>query len=206
MSEGFLRRWARLKGAGEAPPDAAPVPTPVPAPTPASGRTAGQPPVAVPPTLAEAAQLGADADFGRFVAPGVDSAVRRLALKRMFADPHFNAIDGLDIYMGDYTQADPIPAAMMAALQHARSVFPVTEEEQVQDKDKDKAQAQAQDKAQDKDKPGIATAAGDQDPAALPSSDPAAPARADPASPTRTDPAEPPGTPAITPHADETTV
>ncbi|WEF35322.1 DUF3306 domain-containing protein [Pseudoduganella chitinolytica] len=108
-AEGFLRRWARLKSTGASEPVA---PPPVEAPaTPA------------PPTLADVAQLGADADFSRFVAPGVDGTVRRLALKKLFADPHFHTPDGLDIYMGDYTKADPIPAAMMAALHHARNVF-----------------------------------------------------------------------------------
>jgi hypothetical protein len=107
---GFLRRWSLLKsGAAEeavAPP-----------------AVVAEPARPAPPSLADVAQLGADADFSRFVAPGVDGTVRRLALKNLFADPHFNVPDGLDIYMGDYTRADPIPAAMMAALHHARNVF-----------------------------------------------------------------------------------
>ncbi|GGY87050.1 DUF3306 domain-containing protein [Pseudoduganella plicata] len=173
MPEGFLRRWSRLKATGE--PEAVPARPAAPASAPvAVGEAAPLP------TLADVAQLGADADFSRFVAPDVDSAVRRLALKKMFADPHFNAIDGLDIYMGDFTKADPIPAAMMAALQHARSVFgPASEDED---------------------------ARAVRDPAEPPASDPAEPSQADPASPTHTDPAEPAGTPAITPHTDETTV
>lgn len=171
MPEGFLRRWSRLKATAEPEPA---VPVPVPA---APADDAESAPL---PTLADVAQLGADADFSRFVAPDVDSAVRRLALKKLFADPHFHAIDGLDIYMDDFTRADPIPAAMMAALQHARSVFGPPAEE----------------------KDGQA----ERDPAEPPLSDPAEPAEADPASPTHTDPAEPAGTPAITPHTDETTV
>ncbi|AXA91541.1 DUF3306 domain-containing protein [Massilia sp. YMA4] len=110
QSAGFLRRWSRLKS-GVTEEAVAPAPA------------VAEPARPAPPTLADVAQLGADVDFSRFVAPGVDGAVRRLALKKLFADPHFNVPDGLDIYMGDYTQASPIPAAMMAALQHARNVF-----------------------------------------------------------------------------------
>ena len=29
-------------------------------------------------------------------------------MKKLFADPHFNVMDGLDIYVGDYTQPDPL--------------------------------------------------------------------------------------------------
>lgn len=182
MAEGFLRRWSRIKSAGEpaAPVDTAPAPATAFAPATAPARE----PASLP-TLADVAQLGTDADFGRFVAPEVDSAVRRLALKKMFADPHFNAVDGLDIYMSDYTKADPIPAAMMAALQHARSVFGGGDEEK---------------------EAGTA-----RDPAEPPFPDPAEPAEQEQADPaalaltlthTHGDPASTPAPPA---HADETT-
>jgi len=75
------------------------------------------------PTLADAAMLDADSDYSAFVARGVDADVRRLAMKKLFADPHFNRIDGLDIYMGDYNLASPVSPAMLASLSHARSVF-----------------------------------------------------------------------------------
>ena len=44
-------------------------------------------------------------------------------MKKLFADPHFNIGDGLDLYMGDYNRPDPIPAAMMSALRHTESFF-----------------------------------------------------------------------------------
>lgn len=75
------------------------------------------------PTLDDAAQLTADSDFSAFVARGVDAAVRRTALKKLFADPHFNAMDGLDVYIGDYTQPSPVSDAMLASLAHARQVL-----------------------------------------------------------------------------------
>jgi hypothetical protein len=75
------------------------------------------------PTLADAGRLNAQSDYSAFVARGVDSAVRRLAMKKLFADPHFNVIDGLDIYMADYNLPDPVSPAMLASLSHARNVL-----------------------------------------------------------------------------------
>lgn len=76
-----------------------------------------------PPTLDDVALLTSEADFSRFVAPGVDETVRRSALKKLFADPHFNVMDGLDVYIEDYHNFTPIPAAVLAALDHARSLL-----------------------------------------------------------------------------------
>lgn len=111
-NEGFLQRWARLKAEPEAPelPLAAPSPAPVATDTPL-------------PILDDAAQLTAESDYSAFVARGVDSSVRRLAMKKLFADPHFNVVDGLDIYMGDYNVPDPVSAAMLASLTHARGAL-----------------------------------------------------------------------------------
>jgi hypothetical protein len=141
LEEGFLRRWARRKTEiqegrvpepGLAPQAAAAetVDTPLPvqvteaalpaaAPAPAP---APVPPAALP-TMEDVASLDADSDFSAFVARGVDQAVRRGALKKLFADPHFNVMDKLDIYIDDYTQASPVSAAMLASLSHAKSVF-----------------------------------------------------------------------------------
>ena len=125
--EGFFRRWARLKSSGgdAAPAEGPRAPTP---PVPASEPPAGAmqegeaPPRAPLPTLEDAARLTPDADFSAFVAKGVDQSVRRLALKKLFADPHFNAIDGLDIYMNDYNKAAPLTPAMLASLKHAQGL------------------------------------------------------------------------------------
>ncbi len=129
--EGFLRRWSRLKSSGgrtapaEAPcPSAeAPCVPPVPVSAPAaSAAPEAEAPRAPLPTLEDAARLTPDADFSAFVAKGVDQSVRRLALKKLFADPHFNAIDGLDIYMNDYNKAAPLTPAMLASLKHAQGL------------------------------------------------------------------------------------
>jgi len=43
----------------------------------------------------------------------VDPSVQQAALKKMFSDPHFNVMDGLDIYIDDYSKPDPIPLEML---------------------------------------------------------------------------------------------
>jgi hypothetical protein len=73
--------------------------------------------------MADVANLTRDSDYAPFIARGVDQAVQRGAMKKLFADPHFNLMDGLDIYIGDYNTPDPIPAAMLALLDHAKGVL-----------------------------------------------------------------------------------
>jgi len=138
--EGFLKRWSRLKATGgemaEAPATKAPAPAvhpaTAPAPQPAAAARAAAsladpPPAgaqqATMPTLADAARLTPDADFSSFVARDVDKAVQRMALKKLFADPHFHVMDGLDMYMDDYNIPSPVSAAMLASLDHARSAL-----------------------------------------------------------------------------------
>jgi hypothetical protein len=116
-SEGFLQRWSRLKAepVAPAPVEVAPAPAVAPAAEPEAD-------VALP-TLADAAALDAGSDYSAFVGRGVDASVRRLAMKKLFADPHFNVKDGLDIYMGDYNIPSPVSEAMLASLSHARNIF-----------------------------------------------------------------------------------
>jgi hypothetical protein len=144
--EGFLRRWARRKTEiqeGRAvPPAAASEPGHMPAPAVGAGGAAAAEAVDAPlqaqaagavvperasappsPTMEDVALLNADSDFSGFVARGVDQAVRRSALKKLFADPHFNVMDKLDIYIDDYTKPSPVSAAMLASLSHAKSTF-----------------------------------------------------------------------------------
>jgi len=115
MSAGdFFNRWSRRKSEAAAEP-AAPAPGAVTPVVPAEDLP--------PPTLEEVAALGPDADFRRFVQPGVDEAVRRSAMKKLFSDPRFNVMDGLDIYIDDYNKFEPLPAAMLAMLEHAKPVL-----------------------------------------------------------------------------------
>ncbi|MDP3669014.1 MAG: DUF3306 domain-containing protein [Telluria sp.] len=75
------------------------------------------------PTLADVEGLTAESDYAAFLVKGVDEAVKRGAMKKLFALPQFNIMDGLDIYVGDYSQPDPLPPGMLEALNHARSAL-----------------------------------------------------------------------------------
>jgi hypothetical protein len=137
--EGFFSRWSRRKAqrrAGESPPteptrdaprpqaveSAAPIDAPPVAAQPVSaaprvdGDAQGSP-VSPLPTLADVAQLTPTSDFSRFVATGVEPSVQHAALKTLFSDPHFNVMDGLDVYIDDYNTPNPIPDAMRRRLQ-----------------------------------------------------------------------------------------
>ncbi|MFC5549027.1 DUF3306 domain-containing protein [Massilia aerilata] len=137
--EGFLRRWARRKNevregrapapepVAEAPLNAAAFAAPAAEPVQAPLESAAEPrplPAERPlPTMDDVAALKADSDFSGFVARGVDQAVRRSALKKLFADPHFNVMDRLDVYIDDYNKPSPMSEAMLASLNHAKSTF-----------------------------------------------------------------------------------
>lgn len=85
-----------------------------------------------PPTLDEARLLTPASDFRRFVAPDVAPEVKSTALKKLFADPHFNAMDGLDVYIDDYSKPDPMPAAMARQLASAHFLKLFDEEKKPQ--------------------------------------------------------------------------
>jgi hypothetical protein len=127
--EAFLSRWSRRKA--QARDVAAGVETPEPKPAAPEQRQAEPPvpavapvqpfaereqdvetpsaPVAAPaPTLDDVAALTRGSDYSRFVAPGVDETVKRAAMKKLFSDPHFNVMDGLDVYIDDYNAAVPL--------------------------------------------------------------------------------------------------
>lgn len=72
------------------------------------------------PTLADVAALTRDSDYGRFVGPGVDETVKRAAFKKLFTDPHFNVMDGLDTYIDDYGKPDPIPVSVLRRLNQSK--------------------------------------------------------------------------------------
>lgn len=76
-----------------------------------------------PPTLEDVGKLTHESDFSRFVGRDVDEAVKRSALKKLFANPHFNVMDGLDIYIDDYTKFTPLTPTMLASLKHAKDLL-----------------------------------------------------------------------------------
>lgn len=114
--ETFLQRWARRKTEQVAlrVPDS-PVDRSLPEPEMAVQTTL--------PSLADVGALLADADYSRFIATGVDKVVHRAAMKKLFAEPHFNVMDGLDIYIADYNVASPVSAGMLASFAHAHTTL-----------------------------------------------------------------------------------
>ena len=75
------------------------------------------------PELPPVDELTPQSDFSPFMHHKVDGDVRRAALKKLFSDPHFNVMDGLDTYVADYSQPDPLPAGMLAGLRQAQNIL-----------------------------------------------------------------------------------
>jgi hypothetical protein len=110
LQEPFLARWSRLKQeTKEQPPQKAP--------------EKAVDPKAPPPVLPSLDKLTFDSDFRGFFHPKVDEDLRRAALRKLFSDPHFNVMDGLDVYIDDYSKSEPIPAAMLAQLKQAQKIL-----------------------------------------------------------------------------------
>ncbi|MBU3596253.1 DUF3306 domain-containing protein [Polynucleobacter sp. 86C-FISCH] len=113
MADGFLGRWSKRKAGLEADPVENKTEAPKEATPVASVEQAAEetPPL---PTLDDVAKIDRfDPDFSAFMKPDVDPTVQQAALKKMFTDPHFNIMDGLDIYIDDYSKPDPLPPGML---------------------------------------------------------------------------------------------
>lgn len=130
--DGFsLKRWSRKKQeavrAAETAPDRGPLATPV-----AGAASDARSNLAVPATSAAAPaapplppveSLTVDSDFTAFFQPKVDESLKRLALKKLFADPRFNVMDGLDVYIDDYSRSIPIPPEVLEQLVSLRLIM-----------------------------------------------------------------------------------
>jgi Protein of unknown function (DUF3306) len=153
-ADGFLGRWARrkndaLQGKPLAEPAQLVPPSPLPgaaanaavvSPVPPSTETAAEPVREL--SLEDAKFLTKDSDFKPFMASNVGPEVRNAAMKKLFADPHFNVMDGLDIYVDDYSISEPIPEAMLRQMTSAKFLKIFDDEE---DDDKEKAAAEKPD-------------------------------------------------------------
>ena len=93
------------------------------------------PPPPPPPTLEDVAKLTTDSDYSAFAARTVDSRVRNAAMRKLFAgDPPFNLMDGLDVYIDDYSVGESIPQSMLRQMVQARSLGLLDDELVDQDK------------------------------------------------------------------------
>jgi len=109
--ENFLSRWHRRKVASTAAPavPAADVPA---QPTSAAGPdrpTAHVVPVKAGTQLPPIESLTPESDFSPFMQGDVAEHLKRRALKTLFQDPRYNVMDGLDVYIDDYSKPDPLP-------------------------------------------------------------------------------------------------
>jgi hypothetical protein len=111
--EAFLERWSRLKREQ---------PEEKPAVQEAKKETAAP--------LKPVEDLKPDSDFTPFMDPGVDPGTRRLALKKLFGDPHFNEPDLFEPYSLDLTVGETIPEEMLKTLNQAKRLL-FDEKEQV---------------------------------------------------------------------------
>ena len=155
--DSFFSRWSRRKQAvregqalpaqplppakaeGPVQPAGAAATVAAPFPAPGEGAAPADREASPPPTLDDVASLTPEADFSRFVASDVSSEVRNAAVKKLFADPRFNVMDGLDTYIDDYSIPSPLSKADMAKMVGARFL------KLVDDPDEEKAPTAASD-------------------------------------------------------------
>lgn len=140
MADTFLGRWSQRKQAvreGKALDE--PIAKPVPAVVPLQAVTTEEPPSALaaqapaappPPSLEDVKDLTPQSNFAPFVARDVAPEVRNAAMKKLFADPHYNVMDRLDIYIDDYSKPDPLPDSMLRQMASAKFLKLFEEDEQ----------------------------------------------------------------------------
>ena len=124
--ESFLSRWSRLKKQAEN-----------------LVKTEPAKPLTNEPKLPPVEQLNLESDYSAFFHPKVDEKLRREALRKLFSAPHFNVMDGLDVYIEDYGKPDPIPPEMLARLIESNPLLFPTTEEQAADKSQEQKNREA---------------------------------------------------------------
>lgn len=109
QGEAFISRWSRRKVEARTEEAKPPVPA-----APASDE---------PPPLPPIEDLTFDSDISGFLHPKVGEDVRRAAFRKLFSDPRFNVMDGLDVYIDDYSKPDPLPPGMLEKLAQWQTVL-----------------------------------------------------------------------------------
>jgi hypothetical protein len=146
MADGFLGRWSKRKAGIE--PDSVEKKVEAPkelSPAPVVEKVEDEAPPL--PTLDDVAKIDRfDPDFSAFMKPDVDPTVQQAALKKMFTDPHFNIMDGLDIYIDDYSKPDPLPPGMLERMVQSDmlKLFSKSADEPVKEVSPDSQQAEVQ--------------------------------------------------------------
>ena len=145
----FPRRWSRLKRESAA--------------ASAAQKTGKQAESEASVPLPPLDSLTFESDFKAFMHAKVEEGVKRAALKKLFSDPRFNVMDGLDTYIDDYTKSDAIPPEMLARLERARQKL-LEEATQAESKAQPEPEAQPEEQARQDEAPAQ-TAKTDGDPA-----------------------------------------
>ena len=123
--EAFLSRWSRLKR--EAPEREKAIEE--------KQQAEAQPAPALPPVET----LTPQSDFAGFMHPKVKEELRRMALRKLFSDPHFSTPDPFEPFSGDWTVGEPIGQELLAKLSQTRSVLFSREEREKQDQEAEAA-------------------------------------------------------------------
>lgn len=126
-AEEFFARWSKKKNevssaADEAQQDSAAAPLPETHGKDEPLATGDATPQALP-TQEDVEKLTHDSDYSAFMTQGVDESVKRSAMKKLFSNPHFNIMDGLDVYIEDYSKFEPISPELLASLSHAKALL-----------------------------------------------------------------------------------
>jgi len=125
--ENFASRWSRRKieARKEKPAEPEPSSEPTAPAVPAVADAAAAPPGApAPRELPPLESLkGLASEYTEFLKPGVDENLRRSALKKLFADPHFENFERFEAYCEDFTKGEAIPLAILKTLEHAKGLL-----------------------------------------------------------------------------------
>jgi len=159
--ENFLSRWSRRKHKSrQSPADVAPEEMPAQAAQPGAIATDAppQPPAPEPVPLPPVESLTPESDFTPFMQPKVDADLKREALKKLFADTRFNVMDGLDVYIDDYTKSAPIPEGWLEKMEQMRHLGVFKKEEPPEANAEEKPAANATPAIEEKAAPDQAVA------------------------------------------------
>jgi hypothetical protein len=145
--ESFLSRWSRRKSGTKTaePLEKPPQPTPSVAPDfPMEGKPVEAGAVE-PQPLPPVESLTPDSDFAAFMKPEVDPSLKREAFKKLIEDPRFNVMDGLDVYIDDYSKPDPLPEGWLEKMSQVRylGIFKEDEEKAKDGQDAEDAETTA---------------------------------------------------------------
>lgn len=122
-AEEFFARWAKKNADATKVPEAVPEERAGAVAADAAPATDVLPEAQPLPTMDDVARLTHDSDYSSFMAQGVDESVKRSAMKKLFTDPHFNIMDGLDVYIEDFNKFEPMTPAFIAGLSHAKGLM-----------------------------------------------------------------------------------